>query len=237
MNRTTRRAFEQATVALNAAFEQAGPFPDQEATPPLLADEIRKCLDICQQVDAAEDAAENPLPLEEVDELGTHALECLSDLGLWAWQLKAEDARTTIEDIALDTAHWIAQHGGQIGVLEPVVNALARQANVTQDPAALAALFDRACSVIACAAPGLTEATDAAVLQPWLALHFNCTIIATRTQQPDLMNAACDLLETHLPRHCAAFYEEGVLESAKPVYGDPVREIMRERLAKWTPRR
>ena len=232
MNRATRRTLDQATGVLNIAFEQAGPFPDQEATPPLLADEVRKCLDICQQVDAAEDAAENPLPLEEVDELGTHALECLSDLGLWAYQLKLDDARATIEDIALDMAQWIAQHGGQIGVLEPVVNALARQANATQDQATLAALFDRACSVIACAAPGLANTTDTAALQPWLALHFNCAIIATRTQQPGLMNAACDLLETHLPRHCAAFYEEGLRESAKPVYSDPVREIMCERRAK-----
>ena len=236
MNRTTRRAFDQAIGALSDAFEQAGPFPDQEATPPLLAEEVGKCLDLCQQVDAAEVAAENPLPLEEVDELGSHALECLSDLGLWAYQLKLDDARATIETVALEMAHWIAQHGGQIAVLEPVVNALARQANATQDPAVLAALFDRACSIIACAAPGLADATDAAALQPWLALHFNCAIIATRTQQPDRMNAACDLLETHLPRHCAAFYEEGLRESVKPVYGDTVRAIMRERLEKWTPR-
>lgn len=233
MNRTTRRVFEQAAAALSAAFEQAGPFPGQEATPPPLTAEVRKCLDICQQVDAAEE----PLPPEEIDELGTHALECLSDLGLWAWQLKLDDARATIEDISLDMAHWIAQHGGRIAVLEPVANALARQANATQDPETLAVLFSRACSIIACTVPEPADTTDAAVLQPWLALHFNCAIIATRTRQPDLMNAAYDLLENRLPRHCAAFYEEGLRESAKPAYGDQVREIMRERLAKWTPRR
>lgn len=232
MNRTTRRVFEQAAVALNAAFEQAGPFPEQEATPPLLADEVRKCLEICQQVDAAEE----PLPPEEIDELGTHALECLSDLGLWAWQLKLDDARAAIESIALDMAQWIAQHSGRIEVLEPVVNALAREANTAQDPAALAALFDRACSILSCTAPELDDATDAARLQPWLALHFNTAIIATRTQQPGLMNAAYDLLECRLPGHCAAFYEEGLRESAKRAYGEPVREIMRERLTKWTSR-
>jgi len=232
LNRSTRRAFEQAAVALNAAFEQAGPFPGQEATPPLLAEEVRKCLEICQQADAADD----PLPPEEVDELGTHALECLSDLGLWAYQLKLDDARAVIEDIALDTAQWIAQHGGRIDVLEPVVNALARQANTAQDPAALAALFDRACNILSCVATELDDARDAAMLKPWLALHFNSAIIATRTRQPGLMNAAYDLLESRLPRHCAAFYEEGVRESAKPVYGDQVREILRERLVKWTSR-
>ncbi|MBY0270447.1 MAG: hypothetical protein K2X06_11285 [Burkholderiales bacterium] len=232
MNRTTRRAFDQAAGALNTAFEQAGPFPDQEATPPLLAEEVGKCLDLCQQLDAAGET----LPPEETDELGTHALECLSDLGLWAYQLKQDEVRATIENTALDMAEWIAQYGGRIGVLEPVVNAIARQANATQDPAALATLFDRACSIISCTAPELDDAGDTAKLQPWLALHFNTAIIAVRTQRPGLINAACDLLENRLPRHCTAFYEEALRESAKPVYGDQVRAIMRERLAKWTPR-
>ena len=232
MNRTTRRAFDQAAETLNSAFAQAGPFPGQEVTPPLLADAVRQCLDVFRQVDDAEDE----MPLEEIDELGTHALECLSDMGLWAWQLKLDGARAAVEDLALDVAQWITVHGGRIAVLEPVVNALARQANATADPETLGRLYDRACSIIACAAPGLADATDVAARQPWLTLHFNCAIIATRTQQPDRMAAAYDLLETHLPQHCAAFYEEGVRESRKTVYGDHVREMMHARLAKWTTR-
>lgn len=232
MNRATRRAFDQAAGALIAGFEEAGPFSGQEVTPPLLADAVRQCLDVCQRVDAEEEE----LPLEEIDELGTHLLECLSDLGLWAWQLKLDEVRANIEDLALDMAQWVIDHGGEIAVLEPVVNALARQANATQDPAALHALFDRACAVIAHAAPGIAQTADPAAAQPWLTLNFNCAIIATRTQQPELMNAAYDLLETGLPEHCAAFFAEGVRESAKPAYGPHVSEMMRERHAKWTAR-
>lgn len=232
MNRTTRRAFDQAAESLNAAFSQAGPFPGQEVTPPLLADAVRQCFDVFQKVDAEEEE----LPPEEVDELGTHALECLSDLGLWAYQLKLDETRIVFEDLALDVAHWISAHGGRIAVLEPVVNALARQANTTTDADTLGRLHDRACGIIACAAPGIGDSADPAALQPWLTLHFNCAIIATRTQQPGRMAAAYDLLETHLPQHCAAFYEEGMRESRKTVYGDHVREMMRERLAKWTTR-
>lgn len=232
MNRATRRAFDQAAGNLIAAFEQAGPFPGQEVTPPLLADAVRQCLDICQRIDAEEEE----LPLEEVDELGTHGLECLSDLGLWAWQLKLDEVRAAIEDLALDLAQWIISHGGQIAVLEPVVNALARQANSAQETTGLHALFDRACGVIAHAAPAIVDAADLAAVQPWLTLHFNCAIIATRTQQPDLMNAAYDLLENHIPEHCQAFYTEGVRESQKAAYGKHVGEMMRERLAKWTTR-
>ena len=230
MNRATRRAFDQAVAALIAEFERVGPFPDQEVTPPLLAEAVRECLETCQQIDAEEDEP----PLEEIDELATHALEYLSDLGLWAWQLKLDEARAAIEDLALELAQWIFNHGGQITVLEPVVNALARQANATTDPAALRKLFDRACAIIAQAVHEPSESGDIAALQPWLTLHFNCAIIATRTQQPDLMNAAFDLLETHLPQHCQAFYAEGVRESAKPAYGQQVGEMMRKRLAKWT---
>lgn len=232
MNCAIRRAFDQAAESLNAAFTRAGPFPDQEVTPPLLADAVRQCLDVFQQVD---DADEN-LPLEEIDELGTHALECLSDLGLWAWQLKRDDARIVVEDLALDVAQWIVTHGGHIKVLEPVVNALARQANATGESGTLCKLYDRACGIIAYAAPELASTTDITALQPWLTLHFNCAIIATRTQQPERMAAAFDLLEAHLPQHCAAFYAEGVRESQKSVYGEHVRDMMRERLAKWTTR-
>lgn len=231
MNRAARRAFDQAAAQLNDAFERAGPFPGQEATPPLLADEIRQCMDICQQLDADEET----LPPEEVDELGTHALECLSDLGLWAWQLKLDDARATTEDAALDMAWWIARHGGQIAVLEPVINALARQANGTQDSSALALLFDRARGIIARTPAGISDAGEASGRQLWLALHVNSAIIAARSQQAELIQTACDLLEAHFPRQCAAFYAEGLRESAKPVYGGHVRDILRERLAKWTP--
>jgi len=230
VNRTTRRAFDQAVNQVIAEFDRAGPFPDQEVTPPLLAEAVCECLETCQRIDAEEDEP----PLEEIDELSTHALEYLSDLGLWAWQLKLDDARAAIEDLALELTPWIVRHGGQITVLEPVVNALARQANATQDRAALRKLYERACGIIAQAAPDGVESGDLAALQPWLTLHFNCAIIATRTQQPELMNAAYDLLESHLPEHCPAFYAEGVRESEKPAYDSHVGKMMGERLAKWT---
>jgi hypothetical protein len=72
--------------------------------------------------------------------------------------------------------------------------------------------------------------------QPWRILNFNCAIIATRTQQPELMNTAFDLLEQNLPLECAAFYEEGVRQAEKQVYAQHVRDIMRGRFAKWTTR-
>lgn len=233
MNRAARRAFEQAAGALNTAFEQAGPFPDQEATPPLLSDAVRECLDICREADAGEEE----MPAEEVDELGTHALECLTDLGLWAYQLQLDDARSAFEDLALDVALWIAGRGGRIAVLEPAVNAVARRANATRDTAGLRALYGQARALADHAAPEIAEGRDATTLQPWTTLLLNGAIIATRTQHPALMNEAWDRLEAHLPDQCAAFYAEGLRESQKPSYATHVSDLLGERFAKWTARR
>jgi hypothetical protein len=230
VNRAARRALERAAQSVLPAFEQAGPFPGQEVTPPLLVDALRQCFEACQQADTAEPA----LPAEEINELGTHALECLSDLGLWAFQLKLDEARTCIEDLAMDMAHWIIRHGGRITELEPVVNALARQANATRDPTVLSELFERGLALIGHAEPGIAD--DASQRDSWRTLHVNCAIIATRTGDTERMNAAFDLLEKNLPEDCTSFYSEGLRETEKDGYGDAVRETMRERLAKWTTR-
>ncbi len=178
--------------------------------------------------------SERNIAAGEIDELSTQTLECLSDLGLWSYQLKLDSARVVFEDLALDVANWIITHGGYITLLEPVVNALTRQANAASDVDTLGKVYDRACSIIAYVAPDLGETTDSAALQPWLTLHINCAIIATRSQQPERMTAAYDMLETNLPQHFATFHEAGVRESRKTVCEDYVRETMRERLAKWT---
>lgn len=231
MNRAARRTLERVAQSVLPAFEQAGPFPGQEVTPPLLVDALRQCFEACQQADTAEPS----LPGEELDELGAHALECLSDLGLWAFQLKLDEARAGIEDLALDMAHWIIRHGGLITELEPAVNALARQANATRDPAVLSELFERGVALIGYAEPGASR--DTAHRESWRTLHLNFAIIATRTGDTERMNAAFDLLEENLPEDCTSFYGEGLRETEKDGYGDAVRETMRERLAKWTTRR
>lgn len=232
MNRDSRREFGRAAHSVTEAYNLAGPFPQQEVTPPLLFDAISQCLDI-----AARSADEEALPPAEIEEIGTHALECVSDLSLWAYQLGLESERNCIEDLALDFACWIARHDGTVSVLEPVVNTLARRANLTHAPHELALLFDSARDVLMHAAPHPSQILPGDnPSQPWRLLNFNCAIIATRSQQPDLMHAAFDLLEQNLPQECAAFYEEGVRQSEKQVYARHVRDIMLERSAKWTTR-
>jgi hypothetical protein len=62
-------------------------------------------------------------------------------------------------------------------------------------------------------------------------------IIATRTQDPPLINEACSHLQTLLPDQCAVLHEEGLRESQKPSYAGHVSAPLGKRFAKWTARR
>ncbi|MDP2239392.1 MAG: hypothetical protein Q8K18_04410 [Burkholderiales bacterium] len=229
---TLRQTFENAARSVTESFQRAGPFPGQEVTPPLLIEAIAQCLDIASGNEKA-----GALPPQEVDKLGTHALECVSDLALWAHQLGLDTERDAIENLAIDFALWIAANGGVISVLEPVVNALARRANSSHTPETLTALLHLTHELVAHADPRAGNSLESANPdQPWRILNFNLAIIATRTQKPELMNAAYDLLEQNLPHECAAFYEEGLNQAQKRVYEPQVHEIMQQRLAKWTTR-
>lgn len=227
MTPATRQAFNAAAAKVTAAYEQAGGFPGQEVTPPLLHEALGQCLEICTSPEATGELAP-----DEVNELGTHALNCIADLALWAGHLNLEAERATIEDLAIEFARWIGALNGEISVLEPVVNAIARRANAVHDPAALVPL----CVLAREITRNVARATrvDAAAAEPWRTLNFNYAIVATRTQRPDLMAEAYDALEVNLPEACPAFFAEGLRESQKAVYGDDVRHALRERHAKWT---
>lgn len=227
-----RQSFEKAARSVTDSFLRTGALTNKEVTPPLLTEAISQCLDI-----TAGDGGSATLSPQDVDKIGNHALACVSDLALWANQLGLVAERESIENLALDFAQWIADNDGAISVLEPVVNALARRANSAHTPETLAALLNFARELVTHTDPRVGNSLESAAPdQPWRILNFNLAIIATRTQNPELMNTAYDLLEQNLPHECAVFYEEGVHQAQKKAYAPHVHEIMQQRLAKWTTR-
>jgi hypothetical protein len=229
MNPEAQRAFAAAATNVVNAYKRAGGFPGQEVTPPLLGEALEQCLNVFAEPESA-----NRLSAGELNELGTHALNCVSDLALWAAHLKLDADRAAIEDLGLKIAEWLIAHRVPIGVLEPVVNALSRRANAIHEPERLVPIARLARQLVGGVADG-TRA-DPASANPWRIFNFNYAIIATRTQRPELMEEAYDWLEANLPTECPAFFEEGVREARKAVYGPHVGEAMRQRLAKWTVR-
>ncbi len=229
MNPEVHRVLAAAAKNVVNAYRRAGSFPEQEVTPPLLAEALEQCLNVFAEPESAK-----RLAADELSELGTHALNCVSDLALWAAHLRLDADRAAVEDLGLEIAQWLAAHEVPIAVLEPVVNALARRANTIHEPERLVPIARLARQLAGGVADGARA--DPGSADPWRVLNFNYAIIATRTQRPELMDEAYDWLEATLPAECPAFFEEGVRESKKAVYGPHVGEAMRERLAKWTVR-
>lgn len=139
-------------------------------------------------------------------------------------------ARYDEDEITLGVALWAIRHGVQIGVVEPVVNALARRSNAARGKEALAAVFGLMQGVIAHVAPRLSADLERSNPErPWRLLHANLAITAIRTEDPQLMDFAFDALDRALPDERATFYAEALALALNPRVAPAVREKLEQR--------
>jgi hypothetical protein len=161
-----------------------------------------------------------PLPLEGVDELIDALL--------------VELARVGDPDLVLGVALWALRHEVPLGVVEPVVNALAERSNAARTREELAAVFGLMQGVIAHVAPRLAADLERSNPErPWRLLHANLAITAIRTEDARLMDFAFDALDRALPDERAAFYAEALARALGPRIAPAVREKLEERQRRW----
>ena len=117
---------------------------------------------------------------------------------------------------------------------EPVVNALAAQANratTRQDAAAVYALMQ---GFVQHFAPQLQADLERSNPErPWRLLNLNFAIASIRTGDAAMMRFAFDTLNMHLPEECAGFYEEASALAAQPGFPLETRGIIEAECAKW----
>lgn len=225
-----------AAAPLIEAYARADDARGEGSPPSLLVEALEEMFAVFGHLDRqhGEGAA---LPDQDPSRLGEQALSCLSDLELWADRLGERRALPRLGELAVDAAEWAARHGGAVRVLEPVVNAFAAQANALTAPAELACLSERMGRVIDAVDPALRGAGGpAGTFPPWRILLLNHAIVAARTQDPDRMERAFNLLGALLPQDCPSFFEEALRQAQKPVYGDAVREVVGRHHRRWTRR-
>jgi len=216
---------------------------DQQASdssPGLLGDTFEQLFDAMQRTEfslSADSSADhgNQAGAKNVTELGEYALELLDQALDWSKKLGLEEVFQSLQWETINMARWIAACGGEIFSLEPVVDALARHANHTQQPGELLELF-RAMSEI-------MEATAGAIRQdlektnpgrPWRVLQLNRAIVATRTHQPDIMEKAFAELVQYLPEDAPGFFSTGMEQMDLLNYPPHVREVMDRYYRKWS---
>lgn len=139
-------------------------------------------------------------------------------------------AAATLAEVTIGVALWAIRHGVALDVVEPVVNALAWRSNNAKGKAELAAVYSLMRGVIAHVAPRLAADLERSNPErPWRLLHANLAITAIRTEDPDAIDAAFDLLDAALPDESASFYAEALARALAPGVARAVRERIEER--------
>jgi hypothetical protein len=226
-------AFKQASTAVEFAFLdkdiQAGDTP----TPKQLIEAINKFFVIYEKL-GSNPEQNHSFSKESISEIGEQTISCLVELSAWAEKLHLSREKAILNELALAVAHWVIRHRGEIRNLEVIVNMLAAKANQTSDQTVLTALFHVMNDVIENTAPELKNGPDKSEPDsPWRMLNFNFAIVATRTMNKDLMTSAFDTLGRNLPEDCPQFFEEGLRQSEKAVYGPEIKAMMAEYFKKW----
>ncbi len=204
------------------------------ATPPAqLIEAIKQFFIIYEKLGNSQNE-HNLIGKNNISEIGEQAINCLIELANWAQQLGLQQEKTMLEEIALAAAHWIVRHQGEIRSLESIVNLLAAKANQTSDKEILTSLHHVIGEVIVHAVAEFQSDLDKSdPSRPWRMLNFNYAIVATRTMNRDMMVKAFDTLGRNFPENCPGFFEEGLKQSQKPVYGPEIKNIMAEYFKKW----
>jgi len=226
--------FNQASGAVQIAFDNTSGLSGDSAPPSQLIDVINQFFIIYEKL-GSQPGQNSLFSKDNISQIGDQAISCLIELGNWAERLNLLTEQAMLEEIALTAAHWVIKHQGEIRNLEVIVNLLAAKANQTSDKTILSALFHVINDVIDSAATEFKDDLDKSdPSRPWRMLNFNFAIVATRTGSKELMAKAFDTLGRNLPEDCPQFFEEGLRQSQKEVYGPEIKTIMVEYFKKWT---
>ena len=197
-----------------------------------LLEALNQFFDILETIDhqAAEGQRISPA---EATEIGNHGIVLLLQMIDLMEKLDLPHKRHELEHIALVFARWIIEHGGELQHLEPLVNAFAHAANRMQDRAQLRQLAELMGQVVDAASAELKQDLGGQELyRPWRLLHINRGIVATRSQDTELMRRVFDEMLFYLPQEAASFFEEGMEEMDAMDYPPHVRQLIEEYHAK-----
>ena len=230
------RSFEEANRIVQQTFLESNLPAGAQVTPDQLGEAISQFLLVFDKLDL-EYGENGPILFDDVNQLGDHAIGFLMDLAYWAERLRLPKSKMELEKTALGIAHWVIRHEGELRTLEPIVNHLAASANLTQEPATLNALAQVISDTIEHTAAEIkADLEKSDPTRPWRILNLNYAIVATRSQDIELMRRAFDTLSRNLPEDCADFFEQGMQQVQKNNFAQPVRETIQDYFNRWVTR-
>lgn len=171
--------------------------------------------------------AHNEVDQEEMQNLADHGLGLMNELNDWAVKLACDEAQQIFTGLAIPVALWCARQHMSLSQLEPVVNALSKLANSTQDAQLLGEISDAVDVIMDAVAPQIKQDLDKSNPgRPWRVLNLNHGIIATRTHDPKRMESVFEQLLYRLPEDAPEFFREGMQQMDQIGYPPHVRAVM-----------
>lgn len=226
------RRYNNAVETIFEAYDALATPPADQVTPRQLDAGIRQFLATSSRLERGGQVGADA---QEVSTLGDYGITLLTDISAWAHRLDLHDLDAEFDVIALAFADWIVRHGGEIRTIEPVVDALANQANHERDPAGLERLTHLTTRIIRSIATNARIGLGRGVPNgSWRTLNLNCGIVATRTHNPTLMEHVFEELVRNLPTDAPRFFAEGMQQMEKLNFPLPVRAVMARYFERWT---
>ncbi|MEN8168248.1 MAG: hypothetical protein ABFR65_12345 [Pseudomonadota bacterium] len=232
---------ELTTQLLEADTASPSSWQDPSQSPALLAEAMRKVLQLLELLETpdsspAHSTAESQQHTShDIHELGDYGFNLLADLSSLAGELRQEALSHDLEALSLPLAIWIARQGGELSTLEPIVNALAKQANTIREPLELERLYELTGEIQHALTPLLRKDLEKSNPgRPWRILLLNRAIIATRSHRPEVIEAAYENLLVHLPEEAAQFFRQGMEQMVALDYPQPVRQVVERYYNLWS---
>ena len=215
-------ALRQRIAELAGALRELAETSGTGASVRLPGDALVQMFDLLVQPQAAEPGGFDE---DELSMLGEFGLQRLQELAQAAAAVDQPGHAAELSLMALPFALWIARQGGELRYLAPVVDALAAEANSRPRGEAMKALYGASCELVEAASPR-AQSGEPAGTHPWRLLLLNRAIVATRSESPELMEAAFDAVVEQLPLDAQRFFAEGMEQMAIIDYPDQVRDVM-----------
>ncbi|MFV1997367.1 MAG: hypothetical protein ACC641_05080 [Acidiferrobacterales bacterium] len=219
-------SIEEARKTLSILKSRLG--RGQEHAGAEVANAIDALLQVLEIADAA-DKHDQVLAPAEITDMGEQGLMLIDNLVLKLASQQRESEKQDVEQVALVIARWVIAHQGMLTNIQSIVNGLACLANAVQDKASLSRLATVMNQIAqACSDEIKHDLDNTNPSRPWRILNINCGIVATRSNDLDLMRVVFPGLIQAIPLDAPGFFEEGMSEMSRLNYPEPVRELMQE---------
>lgn len=223
------RRYKNAVESILDTYGRLNPVPASQVSPQQLDMAIVAFLETAKHLDKT---GADPA---EISRLGDYGITLLMDLFMWAQRLGLGDMEAEFDLVALAFADWTIRHQGQLRTIEPLVDALANQANRIRDPKSLERLTHLMTRIVRATAPDARTGIGQTLSdRPWRLLNLNRGIVATRTHNASLMEEVFDELVDNLPSDAREFFAEGMQQMEALNYPTHVRAVMTRYFDRWT---